>query len=65
MLVTLAVPYLSIELAGCSVGLEISRGAGKRARTPQGYKKKERRRCIQLKYFHLILLPRTSLTSIY
>jgi hypothetical protein len=42
MLVTPVVPYLSIRLAGCSVDLEISRGAGKQARTPQGYKKKKK-----------------------
>jgi hypothetical protein len=41
MLVIPAVSCLSIGLAGCSVGLEISRGTGKQARTPQGYKKEE------------------------
>ena len=35
-----AVPYLSIGLAGCLVGPEISRGARKLARTPQVIYKK-------------------------
>jgi hypothetical protein len=40
--VTLAVPYLSIGLAGCSVGPRISRSARKLARTPRVIKKKKR-----------------------
>jgi len=41
MLVTPAVPYLSIGLAGCSVDLEISHGADKQAGHPKVIKKKE------------------------
>jgi len=42
MSVTLAVPYLSTGLAGCSMDLRISRGACKLARTPWIIKKKSR-----------------------
>jgi hypothetical protein len=46
MLVTPAVSYLFIELAGCSVDPEISRGARKLARTP-GLSKKIKRTALK------------------
>jgi hypothetical protein len=51
MLVTPAVPYLSIGLAGCSVDLEISHGADKQARTSQGYKKKKKKKVYSTQIF--------------
>jgi len=42
MPVTFAVLYLFTGLAGCSVSLEISRGARKLARTPRVIKKKKK-----------------------
>jgi hypothetical protein len=51
MFVIPAVLYLFIRLEGCSVGLEISHGAGKQARTAQGYKKKKKKKVYSTQIF--------------